>query len=319
MAGILVLLTAGFVAFTNGANANCKGVASLYGSGTTSLRLALWWGTFCTFGGAVCAVFLSRGILQAFSGQGLVDTALLQRSQFLISVGAGAAGTSFLGTRFSFPVSTTHALVGALLGAGMAAGGYGGVQWPGLFERFLFPLLVSPLFAMICGAVIYCGLRQTGLAPQQRTGWLDWCHFLSTGAASFARGLNDAPKMAALLTVLPWLSAYGAIALVAIVMAAGGLLDSKNVAETMARRVTGMDPGQGFSASLVTAVLVGTASLHGLPASTTHVSVGALTGMGLVSGRTYWRKVLEILVVWITTVPCGAILAAVVFQVSDVF
>ena len=315
---ILVLLAAGFVAFTNGANANCKGVASLYGSGTTTLRLALWWGTLTTFLGSVSAVFLSGGMLKAFSGQGIVDNGLLQRMDFLVSVAAGAAATSFLATRLSFPVSTTHALVGALVGAGLA-GGQSGVQWQGLRERFVFPLLFSPMVALVLGCVVYGVLRRLRLAPEQRTVWLDISHFFSTGAASFARGLNDAPKMAALLTLVPWLSAEWSIFLVAVLMAVGGLLDSKNVAETLGRRVTGMDAGQGFAASLVTAVLVGTASLHSLPASTTHVSVGALAGMGLASGRARWGKVFEILLAWLTTVPCGAVLAALIFGLLRLF
>ncbi len=118
-----LILSVGFVAFTNGANANFKGVASLYGSGTTSLKTALWWGTLTTLAGSVAAVFLAEGLLKKFSGKGLVSDELLQSTTFTSAVAAGAALTSFLATRLGFPVSTTHALVGALVGAGLAGGG----------------------------------------------------------------------------------------------------------------------------------------------------------------------------------------------------
>ena len=95
-----------------------------------------------------------------------------------------------------------------------------------------------------------------------------------------------------------------------MMIAAGGLLDADRVAETLGKKLTGMNPGQGFAASLVTAGLVTTASLHSLPVSTTHVSVGSLLGMGASTRQVYWRKAAEILLAWITTVPCGAALAA---------
>ena len=308
----LLLLPAAFVAFTNGANANSKGVASLYGTGTTSLRTALWWGTASTFLGSVCAVFLSGGMIKAFSGQGIVANELLKTPHFLTAVAAGAALTSFMGTRFGFPVSTTHALVGALIGAGYA-GSPNGVQLHALWDRFLFPLLFSPAIAILLGAVCYWLLRLLRLAPDHRTRPLDVMHFLSTGAASFARGLNDTPKMAALLVMIPWIEARSAIIGVAVMIAVGGLLDSRNVAETLAKKVTGMNPGQGFASSLVTACLVATASLHSMPASTTHVSVGSLVGMGASTRQARWRKIAEIMMAWISTVPCGAILAAVLY------
>lgn len=139
-------------------------------------------------------------------------------------------------------------------------------------------------------------------------------HFASTGAASFARGLNDTPKMVALLLAVPGLEMYWGFVIVAVAIAAGGLLDIDRVAETLGKKVTYMNPGEGFAASLVTAGLVTTASLHSLPVSTTHVSVGSLFGMGAAAaGRVHWRKVGEILLAWVCTVPCGAALAALAF------
>jgi PiT family inorganic phosphate transporter len=314
----ILFLAVCFVAFTNGANANFKGVASLYGSGTTTLRKALLWGTATTFAGSLAAAFLAEGLLKKFSGRGIVPDALVQAPEFVSAVAIGAAFTSFLATRFGFPVSTTHALVGSLFGAGLAGSG-ADVHWSALGNNFLYPLFFSPLIAAILGAVTYLVLKFIHLAPNHRIRTLDGLHYLSTGAASFARGLNDTPKMVALLLVAPGFDARWGFLVVAVTIALGGLLDADRVAETLGKKVTAMDPGQGFAASLVTASLVSTASFHSLPVSTTHVSVGSLLGIGAATGQAKWLTVGEILLAWISTVPCGAILAALAYWVVTQF
>ena len=208
-------------------------------------------------------------------------------------------------------MSTTHALVGALVGAGLV--GSGRVDIAPLATLILLPLLFSPLVAALLGAIAYLGLRRAGLTPDHRTPALDVCHIATACAASFARGLNDTPKVVAPLLIVPELGLDWAFLLVAGAIALGGMTDSRNVAETLGKKVTGMDPGQGFTASLVTACLVTTASLHAMPVSTTHVSVGSLLGMGAVSGRAHWAKVGEIALSWVATVPCGAGLAALAY------
>jgi PiT family inorganic phosphate transporter len=309
----ILFVAAGCVAFTNGANANFKGVASLYGSGTATLRRALWWGTAWTFAGSIAAAFLAQGIVDAFKGKGIVPDALTQSPAFMCAVAIGAALTSFLATRFGFPVSTTHAIVGGLAGAGLAGSGTD-VNFAAFWKQFVFPLLFSPFVAAALGAVVYLVLRSVKLAPDHRTKTLDALHYLSTGTASLARGLNDTPKMVALLVIVPWLDINGAFAIIASLIAVGGLLDADKVAETLGKKVTDMNPGQGFAASVVTAGLVTTASLQILPVSTTHVSVGSLLGIGCVTGQAKWKKVGEILLAWVSTVPCGAVLAAVAYS-----
>lgn len=309
----ILVLAVCWVAFTNGANANFKGVASLYGSGTTSLRTAALWGTAATFAGSLTALFLSGGLLAAFGGKGLVPDALATSPDFLCAVALGGAGTSFLATRLGFPVSTTHALVGALIGAGLA--GHGHIQYSALGKVFVLPLLLSPVLAAILGGLTYLILRGLRLAPDHRTRTLDFVHFMSAGAASFARGLNDTPKIVAPLLIIPAFDVNWSFLLVAIGIAAGGLFDIRNVAETLGKKVTDMNPGQGFAACLVTAVLVSTASMQAFPVSTTHVSVGSLTGMGIVTRQVHGKKLLEVGAAWICTVPCGALIAAAAYLI----
>lgn len=298
------------VAYANGANANFKGVASLFGSGTTSYRTAVNWAALTTAAGCVAATFMAAHMLKTFSGKGLVPDALISHPWFLFSVAAGTGVSGVLATRFGFPVSTTHLLTGALLGAGWIAGD---VNVAKLWDSFIKPLLFSPVLAVLAGALIYLLLKTLRLAPDHRTRTLDALHFLSAGAVCFARGLNDTPKMSALLLGVAWLQGSTGMILIATAMAAGGLISARQVAETLAHKITGMNPGQGFAANLATALLVTTASVHGLPVSTTHVSVGALLGIGITTRQAKWRTVIPVLAAWVITLPCAAFLAALIF------
>ena len=130
---------------------------------------------------------------------------------------------------------------------------------------------------------------------------------------SFARGLNDTPKIVALLVAAKLFGLQGWILAVAGAMAIGGLLSSRRVAETMSHRIAGMNEGQGFSANLATALLVILASGLGLPVSTTHVSVGALFGIGLANRTANLTQILSILAAWVTTLPLAGALAALLY------
>ena len=103
--------------------------------------------------------------------------------------------------------------------------------------------------------------------------------------------------------------------LVAVAMAAGGVLGARRVAETMGRKIARLNPGQGLTANVITATLVVTASILGKPVSTTHVSVGSLFGIGLVNGTARRKTILSILLAWVTTLPVGAAAAMATYAV----
>jgi inorganic phosphate transporter, PiT family len=141
----------------------------------------------------------------------------------------------------------------------------------------------------------------------------DYGHYLSAGAVSFARGLNDTPKIVALGIIAGALKRESSIALVAFVMAFGGLLSARRVAETISKRITAMDTDQGFLANLVTSCLVIFASQWGIPVSTTHVSCGSLFGIGIVNGQAQWGVIRHILLAWVLTLPFAGISAGLVY------
>ena len=135
---------------------------------------------------------------------------------------------------------------------------------------------------------------------------MDICHFMSAGIVSFARGLNDTPKIVSLMLVGQSISVQWGSLAVALGMAIGGLLNARKVAETMSKKLTAMNTGQGLVANLVTGFLVIAASRYGLPVSTTHVSVGSIFGVGLISKKANVRVFYQILLSWMLTLPIAA-------------
>lgn len=359
---IFLFIAACFLAYSNGANDNFKGVATLFGSGTTDYKKAISWATITTFSGSIAAIFLAEALVKNFSGKGLVPNELILNPTFAISIAIGAALTVIIATKVGMPISTTHSLVGALFGTGVMALGFD-FNFAKLGKTFLMPLIVSPLMAAAISALVYVVfkffrkklnitkesgiyipekqeseliaipsnnmksarevsspyLKQTietysgtllGISSQKI---LDNLHFLSAGVVSFARGLNDTPKIVGLLVIINALDIKWGMIAVAIAMALGGLINAKKVGITMSKKITPMNSGQGFTANLITGLLVTTASIHGLPVSTTHVSVGSIFGIGTITKKADPKMVSKILLSWLLTLPIAALLSGLIF------
>ena len=126
------------LAFANGANDVSKGIATLVGSGVSSYRRAVIWGSFCTLLGALLSALVSRGLIETFSGKGILVQQISSEA-FLLAVACGAIGWLLIATTTGLPVSTTHALTGALVGAA----GMSGVQWSAIATKIAIPLALS--------------------------------------------------------------------------------------------------------------------------------------------------------------------------------
>lgn len=367
MTVFLILVAVLCLAWANGANDNFKGVATLFGSGTTNYRGALTWATVTTLAGSLTAVFLAASLLKAFTGKGIVDPALASTARYGAAVAIGAGVTVLLATRIGMPISTTHSLVGALIGSGLAA--QSAINYEKLGSGFFLPLLVSPVMAVTAALILYPLLTrfrqrmgvtaETCLCVGTRTvevlqpccdtvaleraeqlsvevgdtvtcqsryqgrmlgidaaSLLDRLHFLSSGIVSFARGLNDTPKIAALLLLAPAVGSFGSTALVGIAIALGGVVSAGKVAETMSQKITAMNHGQGLIANVITGVIVIGASRLGLPVSTTHVSCGSLFGIGSVTRQAHWKMIGQILAAWLITLPLGAAAGALGYYLA---
>lgn len=292
--------------------------------------------------GSLASITLAERLTKLFS-TGIVD--LQPTAEFTAAVLAGVAAWVALATALRLPVSTTHAIVGALIGGALAADA-GAVQWESLAAKVAVPLLVSigvafavstaanavgrsrklecvcvePVAALgflgavpmriSAGAVVECRVHRRG--PNLLRG----LHWASSGGASLARGLNDTPKIAAIaaFTLVPagWSTTSVAL-LVGVPMAIGSLLVGIRVARRLAEDVVPIDDQSGLRANLALSVLVGVGASRGLPMSTTHVATGAIAGA---SGGRLARLDSATLggfaLAWLATLPASAAVAAVV-------
>ena len=301
-----------FLAFSNGANDNFKGFATIWGAGTLPFKRALVLATIATVLGGLASVVLAEGLVSQFSGKGLVGDELAGEPRFALAVATGAAATVILATRLGFPISTTHALVGGLVGAGLSLSTES-INLGNLGSGFVVPLLVSPFMSAGLGLVLFWLLKKFKKShPDQKpaeTRFARGLHLLSASSICFARGVNDAPKLAALLIGTQLMGEAGAALGVTIAMGVGGWLLSRRVAETMSHKINQLDHAQGITANLVTAGLVLGASRVGLPVSTTHVSVGSIIGTGAGAGTLDLKVVRNVLGSWVLTLPISAAIA----------
>ena len=356
----LLILSVVLLSFANGANDNFKGVATLWGSGLTTYQRAIAWATGFTFLGSLAARWLGSSLAAKFSGAKFVDAAIAAQLPFLIAVALGAGCTVLLAARLGLPISTTHSITGALVGAGVAAAGFSHVKFAALGKGVVLPLLFSPMVALVLTVGIQLLLKRFGwakgisdcvcvdepqivalaanaaasttviatsptlrLAPSvecqtgaeiARFSIGDGVHWFSAAAISFARGLNDTPKLVAVLLVAAAYNARMNYLFVAVAIAIGGVLGAARVARTLSKRITPMATREAVTANLVAAALVTMASPFALPVSTTHVTSGGIFGIGLLrKEEANWGKVREILLAWVATLPLGAALAAGIF------
>ncbi len=345
MTAAVVLLTA-FLAAANGANDVPKGVATLAGAGVARYQTAIAWGTAATFVGSLASATLAERLTKLFS-TGIVD--LQPTAEFTAAVLTGVAAWIALATAFRLPVSTTHAIVGALIGGALATD-VSAVRWDSLGTKVAFPLLISVgvAFAMSTAAntvgrnrkQIECVCVEPatavgffGAVPMRITAGADaecrdhrrgpnllrGLHWASSGAASLARGLNDTPKIAAIaaFTLVPagWSTTSVAL-LVGVPMAIGSLLVGTRVARRLAEDVVPIDDHNGLRANLALSVLVGVGANQGLPMSTTHVATGAIAGAG--AGRLARLDSTTLggfALAWFATLPAAGVVAAAVLGI----
>ncbi len=356
---IFLLLLMALLAFANGANDNCKGVATLVGYGAAKPRPAMLWATLTTALGAGVSFWAASGLVKSFS-TGLFIEGTKLNPAFYAAVLIGAFGWVILATLTGFPVSTTHAITGALTGAGLVAFGNAKFEWSFLGARFALPLALGPVLSLAlvyilswpifwavsrwanrCACVTSEAVVQSqanGMAAMEAvrigvtadsevacaennniaalttSSVANAFHWLTAGLIGFARGWNDAPKIAA-LGLVAFAGAGGMVTcfiIVTVAMAVGGMVAGRKVLETLSTKITPLPLAESMTASMTTALLVSLASWKGMPVSTTHVSAGAIIGAGLKrdAGGVHWNNVRDILLSWLLTLPFSALIAA---------
>ena len=263
-------------------------------------------------------------------GQGLIDKNLITPA---VVFGAliGAMFWNVVTWLKGIPSSSSHALVGGMIGSGVAHAGLTGVKWTGL-NKTLIAIVLSPTIGMILAMLVMLVTSWLFMRASSRTAERSFrmLHLVSSGAYSLSHGLNDAQKTMGIITVLLYSTGYlhgkfevphwVAIACY-IAIALGTLSGGWKIIETMGSRITKLSQHQGFSASLAGSIVLFTASALGIPVSTTHTTTGAVIGAGTArrASAVRWGVAGNVIAAWVITIPASAAVGALFYLLTTLF
>jgi inorganic phosphate transporter, PiT family len=312
--------------FTNGFHDTANAIATSVSTRAMTPRVAVAMSATLNFVGA----FLSLAVAATIA-KGIVESS----SVTLLTVFAGLIGaiawnlaTWWLG----LPSSSSHALIGGIVGATIVASGSSAVIWSGLVEKVIVPALVAPVLALVAAglAILICYRIVGRQSPGVVTRGFRLGQLASGALFSLSHGTNDAQKTMGIIflalvangnlsssaDVPTWVIVSSASAI-----AAGTYVGGWRIIRTMGSRIIKMDPAQGFASQTVGAAVILSASHVGFPLSTTHVMSGGIMGAGAAKrlSAVRWGVAGNIVVAWVLTLPCSAVVGALTYGVVRIF
>ena len=263
-------------------------------------------------------------------GKGLIDKNLVTPGVVFGAL-AGAMFWNVVTWLKGIPSSSSHALVGGVIGAGVAHAGFGAIQWAGLNKTLLF-IVLSPLIGMAVSMLIMLVTSWLFRGATSKTSERSFrvLHLMSSAAFSLSHGLNDAQKTMGIITVLLFSTGHLAgkfeiphwVAISCyLAMGLGTLSGGWRIIETMGSRITKLSQHQGFSASLGGSITIFGASLLGIPVSTTHTITGSIIGAGVSrrASAVRWGVAQNVVLAWVITIPASAAVGALFYMLTRLF
>ena len=312
-----------FFDFLNGLHDAANSIATIVSTRVLRPQFAVLWAAFFNF---IAFLFFGLHVAQTL-GTGIVDAGIID-PRVIFSALMGAITWNIVTWVFGIPSSSSHALVGGLIGAGVAKAGFSAVVWSGLTKTaaaiVLSPLLGFLLALLLVLVVSWLCVRATPFAVDRRFRALQ---FVSASLYSLGHGGNDAQKTMGIIAVLLYsqghLGASFHIPLWVVIacqsaMALGTLLGGWRIVHTMGSKITRLNPMQGFCAETGGAITLFAATWLGVPVSTTHTITGAIIGVGAArrTSAVRWGVASNIVVAWILTLPAAALIAATCYAVT---
>ncbi|MBX3593319.1 inorganic phosphate transporter [Sphingomonas sp.] len=317
--------------FLNGLHDAANSIATVVATRLLGPVQAVAFAAFFNF----AAYFLTLGFPELHKvaetiGKGLIDKDLVTPAVVFGAL-VGAMFWNVVTWLKGIPSSSSHALVGGIVGAGVAHAGFTGIQWSGL-NKTLIAIVLSPLLGMLLAMLIMLVSSWALHRAPNRTAERSFrvLHLFSSAAYSISHGLNDAQKTMGVITVLLYSTGYltgdfhvphwVAIACY-IAIALGTLSGGWRIIETMGTRITKLSQHQGFSASAGGSVIVFAASLLGIPVSTTHTITGCVIGAGTArrASAVRWGVAQNVVVAWVITIPASAAVGALFYALTRLF
>jgi len=315
---ITIVVALGFD-FTNGFHDTANAVATSVSTRALTPRMAVLIAAVANLGGAFVTTAVAKTV-----GKGIIDTGLATEKTVLAGV-IGAIAWNLITWWFGLPSSSSHALIGGLIGAALVQSGSKGVEWHGIAHKVAFPALIAPTVAFILAfallLAIYWVFKWMTPGVANRTFRLGQ---LASGTwMAFTHGANDAQKTMGVIALalfthhsidsfyIPtWVKIAAGVSI-----GAGTYVGGWRIMRTLGQRVIALEPASGFAAQTTAGATIYVATHFGYPLSTTHVISGAVMGAGSTKrlSAVRWGVAGNIVVAWILTIPAAALVAAAVY------
>ncbi len=318
---LLIVLALAFD-FLNGFHDSANSIATVVSTRVLSPRLAIVWAAFFNF-----IAFLFFGLHVANTiGKGIIDISIIDNN-IIFGTLVGACAWNIITWYFGLPTSSSHALIGGMIGSALVKAGSGSLVWKGITKTVIF-IFVSPIAGMILGLgfgiLVYRMFRKS--VPSQVDHIFRKGQLVSAALYSLGHGGNDAQKTMGIIASLLFSAGllgtkfhipFWVVILCHSAIALGTMFGGWRIVKTMGQKVAKLKPVDGFCAELGAAITLFTSSAFGIPVSTTHTITGAITGVGSLRrlSAVKWGVAGRIVWAWILTIPCSAAISALAYVI----
>ena len=328
LALVIAVISAAFIFdFINGFHDAANSIATVVSTRVLTPFQAVLWAAFFNFVAFAAFDLHVAGTI----GKGIIDPGIVDVSVIIGALG-GAIGWNLLTWWWGLPSSSSHALVGGLIGAGVSKAGLGILGWSKISSTALF-IFISPVIGYIGSAImmVVCSWLLRRANPGKVDRWFRRLQLLSAAAFSLNHGGNDAQKTMGIIVVLLFSQGYlgdhfpvghqipkWIVVGCYLAMGLGTMSGGWRIVRTMGMRLTKLRPFGGFCAETGGSVAIFVATMMGIPVSTTHTITGAIVGVGSVSrpGSVRWGVAGRIVWAWIFTIPASAAISAITYYVA---
>ena len=316
---ILLVLLALVFDFMNGFHDAANSIATVVSTGVLKPQQAVALAAFCN----VAAIFIFQLKVATTVGKGIVDPTIVD-PHLIFGALVGAIAWNIITWYYGIPSSSSHALIGGLVGAGIAKAGLDPLMWAGIAKTVAF-IFIAPTLGFLLGGILWVIVSWlcNGMTPRKVDRWFRRIQLASCSLYSLGHGGNDAQKTIGIIWLLLIATGYVAqsdtmpptwvIVTCYLAMGLGTLFGGWRIVKTMGQKITKLRPVGGACAETSGAFALFFATFLGVPVSTTHTITGAIVGVGAARGpsKVRWGVTGSIVWAWVLTIPASAIISAI--------
>lgn len=322
---IILVLIALVFDFLNGFHDSANSISTVVSTRVLPPRYAVFWAAFFNF---AAVLFIGVKVAKTI-GIGIIHPGIVDNILILAALG-GAIIWNIITWYFGLPSSSSHALIGGLIGAGFTKGGVDVLIWSGITKTSLF-IILSPMIGLILGLTLMIltlhTRKNSDVAKSNRI--FRKLQLLSAAVYSLSHGMNDAQKTMGIIALVLYSKGllgptfhipFWIVFLCYSVIALGTMFGGWRIIKTMGTKITKLRPMGGFCAETAAAISIIGASIAGIPVSTTHTITGAIVGVGASHRLTAvrWGIAGSIIWAWILTIPVSALISAVIYAALQI-